>query len=268
MRTQPCGCFLCGRCEIIDRGARHHRVVAARHRLVLREAPDAFSVCASQIAARGFDAASGGVHQQRIGTRLALWHAHPNQVAPGKAASPTCIPSLVALLVPLESLGLVLCEAHLTILVTNSQVVHRPAMTSLGLTQRLRHLLLRLQLQLPRIHLVARESARGDHRADHVLDPQRRQQPRAHLQVRHRALVLLLEPLLDGRALVHVAVLRRDGVDGQREGDGADELGEGLVDRALGFPQLLPRLVLGLGSLAAALARHRDGGGNTPRAAQ
>ncbi|KOO29352.1 hypothetical protein Ctob_001991, partial [Chrysochromulina tobinii] len=256
--TQPCGCFLCGSGVIIDRGARHHRVVAARHLLVFREAPVANSVCAPQNVARVFAAACGGVAHQHSATHRALWHAIPQQVAPAKADSPTCIHSLVALLVPLESLGIVLCEALLTTLVTNSQVVHRRAITSLGLTQHLRHLLLLLQLQLPRVNLVARESARGDHRADHVLDPQRRLQPHAHRQVRHRALVLLLEPLLDGRALVHVAVLCHDGVDGQREGDGAEELVHGLVDRALVSAKLLRRLILGHGSRAAALGRHRD----------
>ncbi|KOO34571.1 hypothetical protein Ctob_011832, partial [Chrysochromulina tobinii] len=244
MLTQPCGCFLFVSVDaIIDRGARHHRVVAARHRLVLREAPDAISVCVSQIDARVFAAACGGVAHQRSAKHGALWHALPMQVAPAKAASPSFIPSLVALLVPLESLGQVLGEALLTTLVTNSQVVHREALTSLGLTQPLRHLLLLLQLQLPRVHLVARESARGDHRADHVLDLQRRQQLRAHRQVRHRALVLLLEPLLDGRALVHLAVLRHDGVDGEREGDGADELGKGLFRGALVSAKIMRRLV-------------------------
>ena len=54
MLTQPFGCFLLAPVdEIIDRGARHHRVVAARHRLVHREAPEAISVCVSQVAARG-----------------------------------------------------------------------------------------------------------------------------------------------------------------------------------------------------------------------
>jgi hypothetical protein len=76
MLTQPCGGFLfVGVGAIIERGARHHRVVAARHLLVLREAPDALSVYESQHPARVFAAASGGVHQQRIGTRLARdWH--------------------------------------------------------------------------------------------------------------------------------------------------------------------------------------------------
>ena len=46
--TQPCGCSLFGVVgAIFERGARHHRVVAARHSLVLREAPEALSVCAS-----------------------------------------------------------------------------------------------------------------------------------------------------------------------------------------------------------------------------
>ena len=45
MRTQPCGCFLlCVVGTILDRGARHHRVVAARHLLVLREARKAICV--------------------------------------------------------------------------------------------------------------------------------------------------------------------------------------------------------------------------------
>ena len=88
MLTQPCGCFLCGCGVIIDRGARHHRVVAARHRLVLREAPEAINIYESQVPARVFAAACGGVAHQRSATRKALWHASNNQVAHSKAACP------------------------------------------------------------------------------------------------------------------------------------------------------------------------------------
>ena len=82
MLTQPCGCFLyVSDGAIIDRGARHHRVVAARHLLVLREAPDAISICKSQAAARAFAAASGGLANQHSIARKALWHTKSNQVA-------------------------------------------------------------------------------------------------------------------------------------------------------------------------------------------
>ena len=62
--------------------------------------------------------------------------------------------------------------------------MHRPRGAAVGRLPHRPHLLLLLQLRLPRLRLVARQRARLHHPADHRLHLRRRQQRAAHRLVR------------------------------------------------------------------------------------
>ena len=156
-----------------------------------------------------------------------------------------------------------------------TQLVHGETVARVRFASHLRHALLVRQPRRPRAELLARQSARLDHPADHVPDRVRRHEVRTHRATGRGRLELLCQKLRDGAALVDPSILGHHRVDRQRLRQGADELSNRLVhhsqssglqgrcvlgDRGLGGHDLGGRSLGGHGLGGRGLGGHSLGG--------